>query len=89
MACGLPVVASRVGGLAELVEDEITGLQVPPADAPALAAALLPLLNNPDRRRQLGMNATARVAKEYSMTAMAERTLEVYLECLRDKGKVG
>lgn len=89
MACGVPVVASKVGGLAELVEDEITGLQVPPADAPALAAALLPLLNNPDRRRQLGMNATARVAKEYSMTAMAERTLEVYLECLRDKGKVG
>jgi len=89
MACGLPVVASKTGGLAELVEDENTGLQVPPADTNALAAALSSLLNNPDRRRQLGMNANARIAKEYSMTAMAEQTLEVYLECLRDKGKVG
>ncbi|HVN29776.1 MAG TPA: glycosyltransferase family 4 protein [Candidatus Binataceae bacterium] len=88
MACGLPVVASKTGGLDGLIDDT-SGIKVPPADADALAAALKGLLNNPELRRQLGMNAMERIAEEYSMTAMAEQTLEVYLECLRDKGRVG
>jgi glycosyltransferase involved in cell wall biosynthesis len=89
MACGLPMVASRTGGLRELVDDRRTGMQVLAADADSLTVALEALIGDRELRRQLGSNANAKVLEKYSMQAMAERTLEVYFECLRDKaGKV-
>lgn len=89
MGCGLPIVASLTGGLTELVEDRQTGMQVPAADIDSLAVALEALVSDSELRCRLGSNATAKVVNRYSMQAMAERTLEVYFECLRDKaGKV-
>ncbi len=54
MAAGLPVVASRIGGIPETVEDNISGILVPPGDSAALAGALLKLAENPDLRRAMG-----------------------------------
>lgn len=66
MAHGLPVVASRVGGLPDLIADGRTGLLVPPGDAAALAEALGSLLRNPVRAAELG--SAGRVAIQAAMT---------------------
>ncbi len=78
MAASRPVVASRVGGLAEAVVHEETGLLVPPGDPPALAAALARLARDPDLRARLGAAGHARVLARYTATRMAEGTLACY-----------
>jgi glycosyltransferase involved in cell wall biosynthesis len=80
MAAGRPVVASRVGGLAEVVADGETGRLVPSGDPTALAAALASLASAPDVRARMGRAGLARVAAHYSSTAMAEGTLACYTE---------
>jgi len=82
MAAGLPVVASRVGGLAESVVDGETGLLVPPEDPEALATAMSALLRDPDRRARLGAAGARRVAERYSADAMAAANLALYRELL-------
>ena len=78
MAAGLPIVATRVGGIPEAVEDEGTGLLVPPRDRERLASALRRLAADPDLARRLGEAARARAAREFSVERMVEQTLQVY-----------
>jgi len=73
MACGVPVVASDVDGLAETVVHGLTGLRVPPRDPARIAAALDQLLNDPVRRRSMG-EAGLRRAAHYGWHAVAART---------------
>jgi glycosyltransferase involved in cell wall biosynthesis len=74
-ACGLPVVASAVGGLPDQIEHGATGLLVPPGDARALARACLDLLASPALRADLGRRAAERARTEWSWDAAAERVL--------------
>jgi glycosyltransferase involved in cell wall biosynthesis len=78
MAAGRPVLASRVGGLGEVVVAEETGLLVPPGDADALAAALARLAGDPALRARLGAAGRARVLACYTSERMAEGTLACY-----------
>jgi glycosyltransferase involved in cell wall biosynthesis len=78
MAAGLPVIASRVGGLPEAVVDGETGLLVPPADAPALAAAIAWLAADRALARRLGAAGRERVRARFTMAGMAAATLAVY-----------
>lgn len=78
MAFGRPVVAAAGGALLELVDDEETGLLVPPRHAPALRAAVERLLGDADLRRRLGEAARARARERFGWDAVIERTLEVY-----------
>ncbi len=89
MACGLPVVASRTGGLADLIEDDVTGALAAPGDAGALADAIAALAAAPMRRMEIGSAALARVRSDYTMTAMARRTLALYRECIRRRESRG
>jgi D-inositol-3-phosphate glycosyltransferase len=77
MACGTPVVASKVGGLAFSVQDGETGFLVPGGDAAALAARIQQLLTDDQLRRRLGQQA-ARWARRYGWPAIAEQVLGVY-----------
>jgi glycogen synthase len=77
MASGLPVVASRVGGIPDVVVDGETGLLVPPGDADALAAALDELVSDPQRRERLAAAARRR-ARRYSWSELARRVEELY-----------
>jgi glycosyltransferase involved in cell wall biosynthesis len=78
MLAGLPVVASAVSSVPEIVVDGETGLLVPPDDAAALAAALSSLLADRERAAALGAAGLARARAEFSVERMARKTLAVY-----------
>ncbi len=81
-AAGVPVVASRAGGMPEAVQDGTTGFLVAPADVPALADALRRLVDDPALRERMGAAARARVLEHFSIDAMVEGNLAVYREVL-------
>ena len=83
MACGLPVVATRVGGNAELVADGSTGLVVPAADPAALAQALGMLAQQPARAASMGSAGRTRAVAEFSLRAMVARYQGIYDQQLR------
>jgi glycosyltransferase involved in cell wall biosynthesis len=78
MAFGLPVVATNVGGLPEVVQDGVTGILVPPKDPNALADAIVRLLRDPELRKRLGSAGRERVLSEFRTDRIVEQTLEVY-----------
>jgi D-inositol-3-phosphate glycosyltransferase len=80
MACGVPVVASAVGGLVETVVDGVTGLHVPPRDSERLAAALATLLADHRLRARLGDEGVRRARARYGWARVAANTFEVYAE---------
>jgi glycosyltransferase involved in cell wall biosynthesis len=82
LAHGRPVVASRVGGLAEAVRDGETGLLVPPRDTAALRTALERLLGDPELRARLGAAARADAEQRFSADRAAEATIAAYRAAL-------
>jgi glycosyltransferase involved in cell wall biosynthesis len=87
MDAGLPVVATRVGGLSDLIEHGRHGLLVEPGDAGALAAAIDTLLRNPQRARELGALGRERRRAEFSIDQTV-RTLEgMYSELVGAAGR--
>jgi L-malate glycosyltransferase len=85
MAAGLPVVASRVGGLPEIVVEGETGLLVPAGDADALARALRRLAADRARMPLLGEQGRRRVLQRFSSTTMAAAVEAYYYELLRGR----
>ena len=82
MAAGRPLVAARVGGLVDLVDDGVTGLLVPPGDAAALARALRSLLGDGARAEAMGRAARARWEERFSPAPFYEATQRVYEEAI-------
>jgi len=78
MMAGLPVVATRVGGVSELVEDGVTGFLVPPKDPDALAEALQKLIAAPELRRRMGQAGREKALKEFTLDRMLRETERVY-----------
>ena len=78
MACETPVVCSRVGGIPELVVDGVTGTLVPPADAPALGAAVEALLDDPVLARRMGQAGREHVLAHFTWQRVAQRCLSAY-----------
>jgi glycosyltransferase involved in cell wall biosynthesis len=82
MASGIPVVATNVGGLPELITNNCNGLLVSPSNSKELAEAILRLLNNPKLARFFVRNAYV-TAKDYSWSNVAEKTLNAYFDALK------
>lgn len=82
MAAGLPVVATRVGGVPDLVADEKTGLLVPPGDAAALSQAIEVLLGDANRRHEMGRLGREAVFPKYSDAALIDRMDDLYSSLL-------
>jgi D-inositol-3-phosphate glycosyltransferase len=80
MACGVPVVASAVGGQIDSVVDGVTGVHVPPRDPAALAMALGTLLDHPERRARLGAAGARRARERFAHEQVAAATREIYGE---------
>ncbi len=85
MAAGKAVVASRVGGLAEVIADGVTGLLVPPGDSKALGDAIAQLASDPNRARAMGQRAAAHVRRHFTLERMATRNEAYYYELLEGK----
>jgi glycosyltransferase involved in cell wall biosynthesis len=79
MAFGRPLLASRVGGLTEIVEEGVNGMLVPPGDARALSEATVTLLSDPDRLGAMGAAARRRV-DDFSAARIVPRIIEVYTQ---------
>ena len=82
MASGTPVIASRVGGLTEIVEDGVTGYLVPPGDVATLRERITDVLGNPAAAARLGSMARERVITELTWDRCAQRCLEAYGQLL-------
>jgi colanic acid/amylovoran biosynthesis glycosyltransferase len=82
MALRKPVVATRAGGIPEVVQDGVTGLLVPPRDPAALARALLYLLRHPEQGKKFGEAGRSRVEQHFTAAQMAMRTLHIYQQLM-------
>jgi len=80
MACGVPVVATRVGGLPEVVDHEVTGLLVPPADPAALAGAMVEIWNDPDRSARMGRAGRRCAEERFDVLRMVAEYERLYRE---------
>lgn len=90
MASGLPVVATAVGGTPECIVDSQTGVLIPPADPPALSRAIIPLLQDADRRRRMAAAARRYVEEHFSIASQLPRIEEALARAARsDCGRRG
>jgi glycosyltransferase involved in cell wall biosynthesis len=85
MVAGLPVVATCVGGVPELVEDGVTGFLVPPGDPAALAEALQKVLDDSELRHGMGHAGREKALREFSLDDMLRKTRRVYEEVLQKR----
>ena len=81
MACGVPIVASKIGGIPDVVKDGENGLLAPPKDSDALADAIIYLLENEDVREKMGKKGREKVG-DYSWERIVEETEKVYEELI-------
>jgi len=82
-AAGVPVVATRVGGVAEIIEHEKTGLLVLPKDSEAMAQAVLRILNDPLLAAGFVSEAKKKIGSHYTLARMADATIAVYQELMQ------
>ena len=89
MACGLPVIATRVGATREAVRDGVNGLLVPPSNVGALAQAMIKLLHNPDTRQRMGEQSLSMIAERFSQDRWFLDNEAVYLKASDLAGRLG
>ncbi|GGI04561.1 glycosyltransferase [Egicoccus halophilus] len=82
MACGVPVVASAVGGMIDTVVDGVTGLHVPPREPDAVAAALRHLLDDGGLRDRLGAAGARRVRRRYTWARVTDGVVDAYQQAI-------
>ena len=83
MAAGKPVVASRVGGIPDLVRQGETGYLVPPADEEALANGIKMLLDDPDKAKQMGQHGKE-YSHQFSLETMIEKLDNLYYDLINN-----
>ena len=84
MACGTPVIASEVGGLGYLVQNDVTGYTIPDSDPAELCEKLASLLGNANLRESMGQRA-AEYALDYAWEKIAARIVDVYMGIISKK----
>ncbi len=78
MACGIPVIGSNIGGIPELITDEVTGFLVPPRDESALASKISWILNNPIKTREMGLRAREFAENFFSSQTYVQEYLQLF-----------
>ena len=85
MICAMPVVASRVGGVIDLVDDGRTGLLVPPGDPKALAESILKMLRMRDRGKEMGNRGRMKLLDNFNLDVITRRKIELYASLCRKR----
>jgi len=85
MAMEKPIVATAVGGVPELIINNITGVLVPPRDTKRIAEAIYYLFKNPNKAKNLGRGARKRVIKLFSLETCARKHIEIYKNTVRER----
>jgi glycosyltransferase involved in cell wall biosynthesis len=75
---GLPIVATNVGGIPEIIEDNVTGLLVPSENPRALSDAIQKLISDPALREKLGSSLKSKVIRDFSLEKMVQETMKIY-----------
>lgn len=88
MAVGLPVIATRHGGILELIDDGVSGMLVPERDSAALAARLLEFIGQPERGAQLSQAARRRIEAEYDIDRLNDELVALYQSACGVRGGV-
>ena len=83
MAMKVPVVATNVGGLPEIIDNNVTGILVPPGDANSLSRAIVALMNNDELRKKMGVAGRLNVENKFSLENNVRKTEEIYLNVLK------
>jgi len=78
MACGKPVIATNVGGTAEIIQNRENGILVPPANSEAIAAEITRLINDPQESRRIGKKARETIVERFSWEKIAEKYHQLY-----------
>lgn len=89
MACGAPIIATTAGAFPEVVEDDVSGLLVPPGDAQALADAIDRVLGDGLLQRRLGREGRRRIVEHFSWRETAVQTLALYQQVLAERARGG
>lgn len=89
MAMGIPIVATNVGGNAELILDNVTGMIVQPGDSDAIAQAILELYNKPMIRESMGRRGMERIRDNFSVERMIMKTQSIYRSVLENTYEKG
>lgn len=85
MGCGLPAIATEVGGAAEVIENDVNGILIAPNDTPAIAHAVIRLAGDAKLRRDIADRGTETVRKRFSAETMVERHLELYRKWMGER----
>jgi glycosyltransferase involved in cell wall biosynthesis len=85
MACGKPVVASRVGGLPDQVIDGYNGFLVPPMDSKALADRILYFLENPSEAKRIGLNGRRLAEELFDIEKRVDKIVKLYKELVEKR----
>ena len=88
MAAGIPVIATRVGGNPEVIEDGVSGLLVPPRDSAAIVTAVRRLLEDEELAARLGQAGMRRVSELFSIEGSVHETEHLYEQLVEAKGHV-
>jgi glycosyltransferase involved in cell wall biosynthesis len=83
MACGLPVIASNVGGIPDIIKDGETGLLVRQKDARSLSDQIIRLLSDDNLRKEVLINGQNLIKAEFSWEIVTDKFIEIYREVLR------
>lgn len=86
MAAGVPIVASKVEGILEIIEDGKTGILVPPGNVPVLAQAILRLLEDPHLQAEIRGNGLKVLKERFEIGRIVSEYQALYLECLKGRG---
>ena len=86
MASGCAVIASRTGGIPEIIQDGVDGLLVPPGDVEALANAIIRLMSHPQEVESIAARARASVQSRFGKAAISQRTAKLYRAVMSSRG---